>query len=104
MPRVFRPARNPVVSLAWPLLLGVSCMTAPAQTAQKASFSKDVAPILAQKCLQCHGREPLMANLDLRTREGALKGAQHGPVVKPGDAAGSHLYRHLTGQELPRMP
>ena len=104
MPRVFRPARNPVVSLAWPLLLGISCITAPAQTAQKASFSKDVAPILAQKCLQCHGREPLMANLDLRTREGALKGAQHGPVVVPGDAAGSHLYRRLIGQEQPPMP
>jgi hypothetical protein len=54
--------------------------------------------------MQCHGREPLMAHLDLRTREGALKGAQHGPVVDPGNAAGSHLYRHLTGQELPRMP
>jgi hypothetical protein len=45
-----------------------------------------------------------MAHLDLRTRDGALKGAQHGPVVNPGNAAGSHLYRHLTGQELPRMP
>ncbi|MGP8245118.1 MAG: PSD1 and planctomycete cytochrome C domain-containing protein [Bryobacteraceae bacterium] len=54
--------------------------------------------------MQCHGREPLMAQLDLRTREGALKGAQHGPVVIPGNAAGSHLYRHLKGLELPQMP
>jgi hypothetical protein len=54
--------------------------------------------------MQCHGREPLMANLDLRTRDGALKGAQHGPVVVPGDAAASHFYRRLLGQEQPQMP
>jgi hypothetical protein len=45
-----------------------------------------------------------MANLDLRTREGALKGARHGPVIVPGDAAASHLYRRLIGQETPPMP
>ncbi len=54
--------------------------------------------------MQCHGHEPLMANLDLRTREGALKGAAHGPVVVPGDAEASHLYRHIKGLELPQMP
>ena len=45
-----------------------------------------------------------MANLDLRTREGALKGGQHGPAMVPGDAASSHIYRHLTGEEQPQMP
>jgi hypothetical protein len=100
--------RNPAGSLrqqclAWPLVLSIACLGR-AQTPPKVSFSKDVAPILTERCMQCHGREPLMAHLDLRTREGALKGAQHGPVVDPGNAAGSHLYRHLTGQELPRMP
>jgi hypothetical protein len=45
-----------------------------------------------------------MGNLDLRTREGALKGGQHGPAIVPGDAAASRLYRHLTGQEQPQMP
>src|ERR1017187_3888047 len=89
--------------LAWPLWLSMAWL-GPAQTTPKVSFSHDVAPILTERCMQCHGREPLMAHLDLRTREGALKGAQHGPVVNPGDAAGSHLYRHVTGQELPRMP
>ena len=75
--------------------LALVCFPAGAQTTRKAtakkvSFARDVAPILAEKCMQCHGREPLMANLDLRTRDGALKGAQHGPVVVPGDAAASH--------------
>lgn len=87
----------------WASLLFIP-WTVPAQTTPKVSFSHDVAPILTESCMQCHGREPLMGNLDLRTREAALKGAAHGPVIVPGNAADSHLYRHLMGQELPQMP
>src|SRR5438105_762315 len=74
------------------------------QTAKKVSFANDVAPILAQKCVQCHGQGSSMANLDLRTREGALKGGRQGPAIVPGDAAASHLHKHLTGEEQPQMP
>ncbi len=103
-PRVLRPSgRHAVSRFAWTLLLGIPWIATP-QTAKKISFSRDVAPILTEKCIQCHGREPLMAHLDLRTRDGALKGAQHGPVVLPGNAAESHLYRRLVGQEQPPMP
>jgi hypothetical protein len=76
----------------------------PAQTTPKISFAHDVAPILTANCMQCHGREPLMAHLDLRTRDTALKGALHGAAIIPGNAVESHLYRHLTGQESPQMP
>jgi hypothetical protein len=31
--------------------------------------------------MQCHGQAPLMGNLDLRMRETALKGGQHGPLL-----------------------
>ena len=100
MPWVFRD----VSPLAWPLLLAISPTFLNAQPAGKVSFSKDVAPLLTQRCMDCHGREPLMANLDLRTRDGALKGAKHGPVIVPGNAAASHLYRRLIGEETPPMP
>jgi cytochrome c553 len=76
---------------------------APAQTA-KISFSNDVSPILAKNCAQCHGPAPAMGNLDLRSRDSALKGGQHGAAIIPGNAAGSRLYQHLTGQEQPQMP
>src|SRR5258708_30972743 len=74
------------------------------ENARKVSFPRDVAPILSNKCMQCHGQDPFMGNLDLRGREGALKGGQHGPAILPGNAAKSPLYRHLTGQEQPQMP
>jgi hypothetical protein len=82
----------------------VTGISAPAQTAKKVTFSHDIAPLLTQKCMQCHGQSPLMANLDLRTRETLLKGGQHGPAIVPGNSAASSLYRHLTGQEKPQMP
>ncbi len=75
-----------------------------AQTTKKVSFSHDVALILAQNCTQCHGQSPVMGNLDLRSRDSALKGGQHGPAIIPGDAANSRLYRQLTGQQQPQMP
>src|SRR5262245_23817252 len=74
-----------------------------AQTA-KVAFSQDVAPLLARKCAQCHSQASALANLDLSTREAALKGGQHGPAIVPGDAAASLLYRRLTGREQPQMP
>src|SRR4051794_15788800 len=100
MPCVFRT----ISSLALPVVLAISATAVEAQPARKISFATDIAPLLTQRCMECHGRDPLMANLDLRTREGALKGAKHGPVIVPGDAPASHLYRRLIGQETPPMP
>src|ERR1700688_4471048 len=94
----------PSSNLAWAVVLLMAPALTPATAAEKISFSHDVAPILSAKCIQCHGQVSLMSNLDLRGREAALKGGQHGPVIVPGDADSSHLYRHLTGRELPQMP
>jgi len=86
------------------ILLVSMCAPLGAEPAREITFAKDVAPILSGKCMQCHGLANPMANLDLRSREGALKGGQHGPALVPGDAAASRLYRHISGQEQPRMP
>jgi len=82
--------------------LGFGCALASAQT--PVSFQKDIAPLLASKCMECHATAPMMAGLDLRTRQSAIEGGKHGPAIVPGDAAASRLYRRLTGQEQPRMP
>jgi hypothetical protein len=89
---------------AWTALALFACVGASGQTANQSTFSSGVAPILSKNCTQCHGEAPGMANLDLRSREAALKGGQHGPAIVPGDAGASRLYRHITGQEQPKMP
>ncbi|MEO8131378.1 MAG: DUF1549 domain-containing protein, partial [Bryobacteraceae bacterium] len=83
------------------LIAGAS---APAQNSKTISFTKDVAPLLAEKCVHCHGQDSTMGNLDLRTREGMLKGGKHGPAIVPGKAQASGLYGHLTGAIQPQMP
>jgi len=95
---------NAIRLLVGSLLVLPICAPLAAQTANKITFAHDVAPILSQKCIQCHGLANPMANLDLRSREGALKGGQHGPAIVPGDAAASHLYKHVAAREQPQMP
>jgi hypothetical protein len=51
----------------------------------------------------CHGKDK-ESGLDLRTREGLLKGGSRGPAILPGDADESLLYRFIAGEEKPRMP
>lgn len=89
-------------------LMAVSFLTLPlslfAQSPGKPSFTKDIAPLMAAKCVQCHGQTSKMGDLDLESREGLLKGGKHGAAVVIGKAAESRLYRHLTGQLQPQMP
>ena len=44
------------------------------------------------------------SGLDLRAREGLLKGGTRGAAVVPGQAAASLLYRMVSGEAEPRMP
>ncbi len=66
-------------------------------------LAEQAVAILQARCAQCHGADKT-SELDLRTREGLLKGGSRGPVVKPGDGEQSLLYRFVTGKEKPRMP
>ncbi|MBI3695468.1 MAG: hypothetical protein HY238_11605 [Acidobacteria bacterium] len=71
---------------------------------QTVSFGKQVLPVLTNNCFKCHGETLQLSGLDLRSRATMLKGGQHGPVIVPGNAEQSRLYRLISGQEKPRMP
>ncbi len=82
------------------LVLAVSALPATAAS----SFEKDIWPILNSKCVDCHrapyeenGRkkEP-KAGLRLDAAWAILNGGDNGPVLKPGNAAGSYLYEVTT--------
>jgi cytochrome b subunit of formate dehydrogenase len=51
----------------------------------------EVAPIFAARCGMCHSATLATNGLNLGTYADALKGAQDGPVIVPGDAANSKL-------------
>jgi mono/diheme cytochrome c family protein len=66
-------------------------------------LARQAVAILQARCVVCHGNDK-ESGLDLRTREGLLKGGSRGPAIKPGDADESLLYRFVAGEEKPRMP
>ena len=71
---------------------------------KRVDFSTDIRPIFETSCWKCHGGAVQLSKLDLRTREAALKGGQHGAAIAPGKAADSRLYRLVAGLEKPAMP
>lgn len=68
------------------------------------TFEKSVAPILASKCVSCHGDEP-KGDLNLDTFAGLKKGGKSGDVVSEGNPEASTLLgRLVTQDENLRMP
>jgi len=89
-------------TLAGSLLLSAAWLEL--RGAETVSFTKQIRPILEERCWTCHGGAMQLSRLDLRTRENALKGGERGPALVPGNAATSRLFRLISGQEKPAMP
>src|SRR4051812_11541159 len=80
-------------SLARPglLLIGLSACTlvgagGPAGTASDppVDFAKEIAPLLAGRCVACHNAGRAKGGLDLSTQEKARAGGSGGPAIVPG--------------------
>jgi mono/diheme cytochrome c family protein len=70
------------------------------------SLIRDIAPILVQKCIACHGPEKTKGGYQLHTFELALKpGDSKHQAITPGEPEQSELYRRIsTDDEDDRMP
>lgn len=72
--------------------------------ADEISFAKDVAPILAAKCVSCHD-DDASGGLRLDTFAGMEKGGKNGPLAIPGRPQNSQLvFRVMTPNPQLRMP
>ncbi len=83
--------------------------TVPADHAAKMTrgldvFTKQVRPLLLERCVKCHGGDKTKGDFDLTTRETLLRGGSSGPAVVAGKARDSRLYKLVTHQEDPPMP
>ncbi len=64
-------------------------------------FEREIAPILAARCMSCHGAHEREAGLDLRSVASILKGGDSGPAAVAGDAASSLLLQRIERGEMP---
>lgn len=72
---------------------------------EKVSFTRDVAPFMANLCVGCHSGNQPRGGLSLETFYDMLRGGDSGKVVLPGEPKEmSRLFRLTGGLELPRMP
>ncbi len=76
----------------------------PSPAVGEVDFTQDIQPMLVEKCLQCHGETKAMGGLRLHTRADLLRGGDKGPVVEPGNSAGSRLIHMVGGLDELKMP
>jgi hypothetical protein len=70
------------------------------------SYSRDVQPILQANCLSCHqqgGTGYEASGFSMATYDDLLKGTNNGPMVVPGDSAGSNLLVLMEGRADPSI-
>ena len=64
-------------------------------------FESKIIPIFEANCLICHGEKATQAGLDLRSRDGLLKGGISGPAIVPGLASESLLMEKVFSGTMP---
>jgi len=64
------------------------------------TFDSYMGSLFAAKCTACHGGSSPQKGLDLSTYAGTMAGGEDGPVIIPGDSAGSKLVEVQSGQHF----
>ena len=75
-----------------------------AAPARRVDFERQVQPIIADHCLECHSQDKRKGGLSLATYADALDGGRNGPAIRPGNSARSLLLHRITGVVEPQMP
>lgn len=104
----FRPASAVTMTAALRLaaiVVGASTVTPPASHAAAAvDFTRDIQPIFAEHCTDCHGEDTQKNGLRLDTVPGILKGSDSGePLFLRGSSADSLLVRMVTSTDPKHM-
>ena len=88
-----------VTSCLLPALVFASAYT---QAAEPVSFARQIAPLLARRCLVCHSARVAEGRVDLENYAAVLRGGAKGKTVVPGAALESHLYLALADGRMPQ--
>ncbi|MDQ6679260.1 MAG: DUF1553 domain-containing protein, partial [Acidobacteriota bacterium] len=72
--------------------------------AETVDFVSIIHPLLAKRCVGCHGGDNPQGGLSLTSRNLMLKGGATGPAAVPGRSAESLMMKRITGKSAPMMP
>src|SRR6185369_17127433 len=100
-----RPRPSIEISLAFLFGLAITASIV-ADDAGNEFFEKQVRPILAARCFECHSEKAakIKGGLRLDSRSAALKGGDTGPAIVPGKLKESLLVDAINYGELYQMP
>ncbi len=104
--KILRFLRSSVLAPAFfsviPVISALSGSSASAQSL--VDYQRQVRPIIEKHCLECHSQDKRKGGLSLATYEDALEGGRNGPVIRPGNGAGSLMIHRVRGDVEPQMP
>ncbi len=107
----WRKAGRRLGFLAGMMLAGLVAAVAPARAAEPEAgellFVRTIRPLLAARCLACHGAKPeqIRGGLNLRSRQAAHTGGDSGrPAVVPGKPEASPFYLAVTRRSADWKP
>ena len=90
-----------LLTLACLLTLAHHTIAQAAPPEARLDFDRQIAPLLAARCLACHsGTEP-EGKLDLSSRNRTRKGGETGPAVVPGQLEASLAWKRVVDGEMP---
>lgn len=69
----------------------------PTPEKRKIDFARDIRPLFARHCIECHGEEKRESGLRLDSRDEALNGGDSGPPWIEGKSADSLLIKYVGG-------
>src|SRR5262245_19723749 len=98
--RLRRPGLSALILLASVTLVPFT------QADEPVDFERQIRPLLAARCTQCHGAEKQESGLQLDQGSLILTGGNSGPAVVPGKSGESLLVEAISGggELISRMP
>ena len=73
-------------------------LLATARGTESVDFKRDIEPIFAASCSQCHGPKKAAGQLRLDVKAAAMKGGISGAVILPGNSKASILLKRILGE------
>jgi hypothetical protein len=82
-------------------VLGLAVVMATPSLAAPPRFETDVAPILRNHCVKCHGGDERKGGLDLRTVDAMIHGGDGGAALVRGNSGESLILERVRSKEMP---